>query len=332
MAKSFRAYQISQEHGQIRGQIASPLWDEITPNELIIEGHYSSVNYKDALAGTGQGKILRRFPLIGGIDVAGTVVNAVGSFHAGDPVLVTGCGLGETQNGGYAEYVGATLDTVVPLPSGLSLQEAMLLGTAGFTAALALYRLEQNGQTPQKGPIVITGASGGVGSIAVDLLASQGYEVWAVSGKSSAHALLEEMGARRILKPEQLELGDRPLESTRFAGAIDNVGGPLLAGLLRHTDLWGNVAAVGLTGGTTFDATVMPFILRGVSLLGISSNNCPMPLRRELWRRLAGLWKPRHLKRIHSETISLDDLDLAFKKVLDRQVTGRILVDIKKKR
>ncbi len=332
MVKSFRVYQISQEHGQAKGRVTTQGWDEITPNEVIIEGHFSSVNYKDALAGTGQGKILRHYPLNGGIDVAGTVVNQVGSLHPGDKVIVTGCGLSETQNGGYAEYLGAPMESVVPLPKGLSLEESMLLGTAGFTAALALYRLEQNGQSPQKGPIVITGASGGVGSIAVDLLSAQGYEVWAVTGKTDASDLLQELGARRVLKPEGLELGTRPLESTRFAGAIDNVGGSMLAGLLRHVELWGNVASVGLTGGVEFEATVMPFILRGVSLLGISSNNCTPTLRKELWRRLAGLWKPRHLKKIHSETIGLEDLDAAFKKVLERKVTGRILVDLKRRR
>lgn len=332
MIKSFRAFRIHQNRGAIESRLETMAWDDLAPNEVIIEGHYSSVNYKDALAATGKGKILRRFPLIGGIDIAGTVVSAkAGGFHVGDPVVITGCGLGELYDGGYSEFLSAPAESVIPLPKGMSLEESMILGTAGFTAALSLYRLEQNGQTPQRGPIVISGASGGVGSIATTLLASQGYEVWAVSGKDSATKFLEELGARKVLAPQQLELGQRPLESVRFAGAIDNVGGEFLAGLLRHVDLWGNVASVGLAGGEELNATVMPFILRGVSLLGISSNNCPRPLRLELWRRLAGLWKPKHLHRIHHQTVTLDNLTTVFDELLNRRLIGRVVVDLKRR-
>lgn len=332
MKKSFRAYRIDQTPDGIKGRVETLAWDDLAPNEIIIEGHFSSVNYKDALAGTGRGKILRRFPLIGGIDVAGTIVSATaGGFHPGDPVIVTGCGIGETVDGGYSEFISVPAAAVVPLPKGLSLEESMVLGTAGFTAALSLFRLEQNNQNPQKGPVVISGASGGVGSIATDILAGQGYEVWAISGKESARPFLEEMGARKVLSAQQLELGARPLETVRFAGAIDNVGGEFLAGLLRHVDLWGNVASVGLASGAEFQATVMPFILRGVSLLGISSNNCPRELRLELWKRLAGLWKPKHLKKIHARTVTLDQLSDAFHSLLDRRSTGRIVVDLRKR-
>lgn len=327
MKRSYRAYRMQQSSS---GQIEDLNWDDLATGEVIIETHFSSLNYKDALAVTGKGKILKRFPLVPGIDVAGTVVSTKGgALQKGDSVLVTGCGIGENQDGGYAEFVSVPEASVVPLPKGMSLEESMLLGTAGFTAALCLYRLEQNGQTPQKGPIVITGASGGVGSIATDLLSSQGYEVWAISGKAEAQKFLSELGARKVMAPAQLELGTKPLESVRFAGAVDNVGGEMLSGILRHVELWGNVASVGLTGGAEFEASVMPFILRGVSLLGISSNNCPLPLRQELWRRLAGLWKPKHLKKIHNRTISLEQLPKASQDLLDRKVMGRILLDLK---
>ncbi|MGE0762354.1 MAG: YhdH/YhfP family quinone oxidoreductase [Bdellovibrionales bacterium] len=329
MKRNYQAYRMSQPSRA--GALETLNWDELGTGEVIIESQYSSVNYKDALAITNRGKILRRLPMVPGIDVAGTVVSCKGgALQAGDQVLVTGCGIGENQDGGYAEFISVPESSVVPLPKGLSLQEAMILGTAGFTAALALYRLEQNGQTPQKGPIVITGASGGVGSIATDLLSAQGYEVWAISSKPESQNFLSELGARKIMAPAQLELGSRPLESVRFAGAIDNVGGSMLSGLLRHVELWGNVASVGLAAGAEFEGNVMPFILRGVSLLGISSNNCVLALRHELWRRLAGLWKPKHLAQIHSRTISLHELPKVCEEILDRKSTGRILVDLKK--
>lgn len=332
MTKQFRAYRIDQSGGEVRGRVETLEWSDLAPLDVIIEGKYSGVNYKDALAATGKGKILRRFPLIGGIDVMGTVVAAkAGGFQPGEAVLITGCNLGESMDGGYSEFIAAPASSVIRLPTGLSAEEAMLIGTAGFTAALALYRLEQNDQTPSKGPVVVTGASGGVGSIAVDLLASQGYEVWAITGKSSARPMLERFGARRVLDPRELELGTRPLEAAKFSGVIDNVGGELLARLIPHVDLWGNVAAIGLTGGSALETTVMPFILRGVSVLGISSNNCPLPLRQELWRRLSGLWKPPHLQEILAKTIGLDQLDQAFHDVLERKITGRILVDLKKR-
>lgn len=332
MKRNYRAYRIHQIAGKTEGRIEDLNWDDLATGEVIIECRFSSVNYKDALAVTGRGKILRRFPLVAGIDVSGTVVSTKGgALQKGDPVVVTGCGIGENQDGGYAEFIAVPESAVVPLPKGLSLEEAMLLGTAGFTAAICLHRLEENGQTPQKGPIVVTGASGGVGSIATDLLSGQGYEVWAVSGKTGSHDLLNAIGARKILTPAQLELGKGTLESVRFAGAIDNVGGEMLAGLLRHTELWGNIATVGLTGGAEFQGNVMPFILRGVSLLGISSNNCPRPLRLELWRRLAGLWKPKHLDKIHTHTVGLEELPKICAELIDRKISGRILVDLKKR-
>lgn len=329
MNKTYLGYLIRAEHNQVEAKLENLSWDEIQNSEVIIEVHYSSVNFKDALAATGKGKILRRSPLVGGIDAAGIVVAAkAGGFQPGEKVLVTGCGLSETQHGGYAEFLGVPATSVVRLPNGLSLRESMILGTAGFTAGLCLIRLEQNGQTPQKGPILITGASGGVGSLSTQILASQGYEVWAVSGKAEAEKFLTEIGARKIFRPQELELGSRPLESVRFAGAIDNVGGDLLAGILRHVDLWGNVAAVGLASSAELHTNVMPFILRGVSLLGISSNNAPLALRQEIWRRLGGIWKPKNLEQNVNEEVTLKSLDSAFEKLLRREVMGRILVRV----
>lgn len=327
MSKTFLAYRIHDTDQGPRGRVEEISLTDLNSGDVTIRVRYSSINYKDALAGTGRGKILKRYPLVGGIDAAGVVSDRGSSnLQVGQPVLVTGCGLSETQDGGYAEYLRAPASAVVPLPEGLSLSEAMTLGTAGFTAALALMRMEQNGQTPALGPIVVTGASGGVGSIAVSILSQAGYDVWAVSGKVERKNWLRDLGAQKVLTPSELALGSRPLESVKFGGAIDNVGGELLAGILRHVELWGNVASIGLAESPSLQTTVMPFILRGVSLLGASSNNCPGPMRQEIWRRLAQTWKPRNLMNILSGEKTLMELDRAFSDVLARKVHGRLLV------
>ncbi len=239
-------------------------------------------------------------------------------------------GLGESYDGGYSEVLRLHADSVVPLPKGLTMRESMILGTAGFTAALALSRMETNGQTPAKGPILITGASGGVGSFSVQLFAQKGYEVVAVSGKHEAIKYLKDLGAKQVIPPSELALGPRPLEKARFGGAVDNVGGKLLAQMLAHVDLWGNVASIGLAESANLDTTVMPFILRGVSLLGASSNNTPMPLRHEIWQKLGAEWKPKFLEQIVARTIELKDLMQAFDDLLHRKVHGRILVQIRR--
>lgn len=304
---------------------------DLTAGEVVIETHYSGINYKDALAGSGKGKILKSFPLNAGIDCSGLVLESSDKrFTPGQKVLINGMGTGESYDGGYAEVVRAKADSVVPLPEGLTLREAMILGTAGFTAALAFSRMETNGQTPDKGPILVTGASGGVGSFAVQIFSQQGYEVHAVSGKHEAIAYLKNLGAKEVLRPEDLQLGDRPLEKARFGGAVDNVGGEMLAKVLAHTQLWGNVASIGLAQSHELHATVMPFILRGVSLLGASSNNTPMELRHEIWRKLAGAWKPKQLESILTKTVELKDLTLAFEDLLNRKAHGRILVQIRR--
>lgn len=328
---AFRCFRVYHDAGGIRGRLETSRLEDLQPGSVVIKAHYSSINYKDALGATGTGKILRRFPLIAGIDVAGEVLTSQDSrFHPGQLVLITGCGLGEDHDGGYSEIVRAPADWVVPLPQGLTPAEAMSLGTAGFTAALCLHRLEQNGQRPDQGPLVITGASGGVGILATQILSQCGYQVVAVSGKPSAHEFLRELGAQQVCEPQALALGKRPLEAARWAGAIDNIGGEVLAGLLRHIDLWGNIASVGMASHHQLDTTVFPFILRGVSLLGISSTNCPMPLRQQLWQRLATAWKPHALARSVSRTLSLNELETGFALLLSRQNQGRILVDCQK--
>ena len=331
---TFTAYRIFNDGGTISGRTVDTTLDELTPatiaaagaREVVIRAAYSSVISKDARAATGKGKILRRFPLVGGIDVAGTVVSSEEPrFRDGDAVLVTGYDLGVANDGGFAEYVRVPSDWVVPLPDGLTLFEAMALGTAGFTAALAVVRLERNGLTPGQGPVVVTGATGGVGSIATAALARLGYSVTAITGKNHEERYLRELGATEILSRSTLQLGSKPLERAMWAGAIDAVGGELLAWLVRTANYWGSVASTGLTGGTDLHLTVMPFILRGVSLIGIDSVACPMELRREVWRRLATDMKPLQLSSIARE-ISLDGLPGAFETLLDGQARGRFVV------
>jgi acrylyl-CoA reductase (NADPH) len=302
--------------------------EDLTPGDVVIRAEWSGINFKDALGVTGRAPIFKRFPINAGIDVSGRVVSSTDArFRDGDAVLVNGMGLGESCDGGFAGFVRVPATWVVPLPSGLDLRDAMTLGTAGFTAALALHRMEVNGQAPDKGPIVVTGATGGVGSAAVSMLAARGYHVVAVSGRPEHADYLASLGAHEVATPESLELGTRPLEAARFGGAIDNVGGRVLAGLLRHVRLWGNVAAIGNAAAPEFEGHVFPFILRGVSLLGASSANCPMELRSEIWRRLGADLRPPALDRIASRTVPLSDVIEACATLMGRTALGRVLVD-----
>jgi acrylyl-CoA reductase (NADPH) len=326
---SFRAYRIHQQGGQITARFDELTLADLSPGEVVIRVSHSGINYKDALAATGAGKILRRYPLVGGIDLAGTVESSEDErFSRGDPVLVTGCGLSETHDGGYAKFARVPGDWVIPMPPGLDAASAMALGTAGFTAALAIHRMEQNGQEPAGGPILVSGASGGVGSLAIDMLSSRGYRVIALSGKARSAAYLRELGATEVLERGKLQLGTRPLENTRFGGAIDNLGGETLAWLTRTVDFWGNIASIGLASGPELKTTVMPFILRGVSLLGINSSATPREWRLAVWRRIAADLKPRHLARIVTRTIGFEELPQAFAPYLEGQVTGRTVVRI----
>jgi acrylyl-CoA reductase (NADPH) len=325
----FRALRIHQEHGATRAAIEELTLADLAPGEVVIEARYSGVNYKDALAATGRGRILRRTPLVGGIDVAGVIAESHDPrFREGDGVLVTGCGLGEDHDGGFSERVRVPAEWVVPLPEGMSAFTAMAIGTAGFTVALAIERLEQIDQRPDHGPVVVTGATGGVGSFAVDLLHGRGYAVTALTGKPDAEAYLRGLGAHEVLDRHTLVTGGRPLESALWGAAIDNVGGAVLAWLTRTVKPWGAIASIGMAGGVELNTTVMPFILRGVSLLGITAANCPPALRRHLWERLASDLRPTHLDTIVSEIVGLDGLPGVFEDLLSQRHTGRSVVRI----
>ena len=325
---NFPAFRIHNDADGYRASIEDISLDDLAPGEIVIRTAYSSVNFKDALAGTGEGKILRRFPLVGGIDVAGHVAaSSDPAFREGDPVLVTGCGLSETRDGGYSQFARVESRWAIKPPDGLSLRESMILGTAGFTAALALYRMLDNRQTPDLGPLCVTGATGGVGSLAVDIFNRAGFEVHAVSGKPAHADYLRAIGASEVLARDTLAT-TRPMESARFGGGLDNVGGPMLASLLAQTAPYGNVASAGLAASPALDATVMPFIIRGVSLLGIASAGTARNIREDIWQHLASDWKPAHLDRICTREVTLAELPGVFGGMLAGGSVGRTLVTL----
>ena len=356
---NFSAYRISEEGDKSAGRFVELSLDDLDPGEVIIQTHYSSVNYKDALAATGAGKVIRRFPCVGGVDAAGVVVSSSDArFKAGDEVIVTGYGMGVDHDGGFAEYVRVPADWVVllrhgaaeptgaeatashllpqaagfasnmsevQLPQGLTLFEAMAIGTAGFTAALAIHRLEQNDLKPANGKVLVTGATGGVGSLAIQMLAQLGYHVVALTGKDSEHDYLKSLGAAEILSRKDLVMGVRPLEKAQWAGALDAVGGETLAWLTRTMQQGGAIASFGNAGGIELHTTVMPFILRGVRLIGVDSAATIMPLRKKIWQRLATDLRPRLLNTA-THTITFSQLPDAFQKMLKGQSRGRTVV------
>jgi acrylyl-CoA reductase (NADPH) len=325
----FRAFRIDEQDGKIVAGFTDLTLDDLTEGNVVVRVSHSTINYKDALAATGKGRILRRHPLNGGIDLAGVVVSSEdAAFQPGTEVLVNGCGLSETVDGGYAEYARVDSSALVPVPEGMSAAETMQIGTAGYTAALAIHRMEQNGQVPDGGPVVVTGATGGVGSIAIDMLSGRGYEAVAVTGKAEEEAYLKKIGARRILLRDDIDFGKRPMEKAEWAGAIDNLGGDYLAWLTRTMQYGGNIASIGLAASHELHTTVMPFILRAVCLLGINSVDTPSDLRRAVWQRIGGNLKPQHLDVIGSRTIGFDELPDAFQAYIDGTVTGRIVVEI----
>ena len=325
----FTAYRIHELERRIVARFDQVTLDDLSPGDVVVRVSCSDINYKDALAATGAGRILRRYPLVGGIDLAGEVVSSADPRYAqGQKVLVTGCGLSETHDGGYAEYARLKGDWVIPVPDGLSELDAMKLGTAGFTAALAVHRMEQNGQLPSAGPVVVTGAAGGVGSLAINMLAGRGYEVVAVSGKQEAEPYLREIGASRVLLRQDIDLGSKPMEKALWAGAVDNLGGPVLTWLTRTVDQWGNIASIGLAGGHELSTTVMPFILRGVNLLGINSVLTPRDVRLAVWQRIATDLRPAKLDRICTKVIGFDELPAQFDDYIQGRVTGRTVVRI----
>jgi acrylyl-CoA reductase (NADPH) len=325
MSLKFRAFRIHESGPKIE-QLSV---DDLSPGEVVIRVAWSGINYKDALAATGAGKILRKYPLVGGIDLAGTVESSTDDrFRSGNKVLVTGCDLSEQVDGGYAEVARVRADAVIPIPAGLDERAAMGIGTAGFTAALAIDRMEHNGQRPGERAIAVTGATGGVGSFAIDMLASRGFEVCAISGKAAAADYLKSLGAARVMLRQEIEYSTRPLEKTLFSGAVDNVGGDLLGWLTRSITYGGNIASVGLAGGAELKTTVIPFILRAVNLLGINSVSTPRELRLAVWQRIASNLKPRHLDRIVTREIGFDELPGALGAYTKGEVTGRTVVRI----
>ncbi len=327
--KTFKAFRIHNDAEGYRSGIEKISIDDLSKGDVVIRGEWSGINYKDALAATGKSKILKSYPLVGGIDVAGEVLaSECERFSPGDKVLVTGCNLSEKRDGGYTQYLRLDSNNIIPLPKGLTTREAMGIGTAGFTAAISLYRMEALGQAPEAGPIVVTGASGGVGSFAIDIFTRAGYEVHAITGKVNQFDYLEGLGARQCISRHDLHWGQQPLESVRWAGCVDNVGGDMLAGISRVIDLWGNIASCGMAGGIGLHATNLPLILRGVSLIGISSNNTPYAMRETIWGRLANEWRPQHLESIISNEVSLDKLSEAFDVLMQGNSLGRTLVNL----
>lgn len=324
---TFPAFRIHNDPTGYRAGIEQMRVDELSPGEVLVKVAYSSVNYKDALAGTGKGKILRQFPLNGGIDLAGYVAASTDpAFKEGDQVLCTGCGLSETRDGGYAQYARLESKWAIPLPAGLTLRESMALGTAGFTAALSLFQMVRNGQTPEMGPIVVTGATGGVGSLAIDILTCAGFEAHAITGKVEQFDYLIGLGAKQCIARKELYWGQRPLETARWGGAIDNVGGDMLAGLTRVIKPYGNISTCGNAASIDLATTVMPFIIRGLSVLGIASAGTARPIREQVWEHLANDWKPAHLATIANREIALAELPGVFATMLAGGSLGRTVV------
>jgi putative YhdH/YhfP family quinone oxidoreductase len=325
----FHAYRIYEESAKSAGRFVELSLDDLDPGEVVIRAHYSSVNFKDALAATGAGKVIRRFPCVGGVDVSGVVASSTDArFKTGDEVLVTGYDMGVAHDGGFAEYVRVPADWVVSLPQGLTLFEAMALGTAGFTAALAIHRLEQNELSPENGKVIVTGATGGVGSLAIQMLAQLGYHVVALTGKDSEHDYLKSIGAKEILSRNEVDFkSTRPLEKAMWAGAFDAVGGDTLAWLARTMQQDGAIASYGNAAGVELHTTVFPFILRGVKLLGVDSAATKMPLRQQLWQRMANQMKPRQLAQL-AHTVPFAQLPEVFPAMLRGEAHGRTVVKI----
>jgi alcohol dehydrogenase len=327
---TFRGFVIDKaEDGTISGQSKNLTFDQLDAGDVTIRVHYSSVNYKDALAATGLGKIIRRFPCVGGIDLAGEVVSSADPrYKTGDKVIALGFDIGVSHHGGYAEIARVPADWIVPLPSGLDLLESMALGTAGFTAGLAFDRMEKAGLSPDGGPVIVTGATGGVGSLAIDMLASNGYDVVGLTRKESETDYLKKLGANHVKFSNTIDLAKvRALETAQWAGAIDNLGGPVLSWLIASMKQSGIVASIGNAASPKLDSTVFPFILRGVSLLGIDSGSLSYPVRERVWKRLASDLKPRQLLN-STKVIDFASLSSSFQELTEGKVKGRTVVRI----
>ncbi|MBU8920155.1 acryloyl-CoA reductase [Neobacillus sp. 114] len=330
MSELFKALVVDKTETDFSVEVKEVSFDILPEAEVLIKVAYSSINYKDGLASIADGKIVRSFPFIPGIDLAGVVVSSQDPrFQEGDKVIATSYEIGVSHYGGFTEYARIPGDWVVPLPKNLSLKEAMVLGTAGFTAALSVQRLEENGVSPEKGRVLVTGATGGVGSIAVSMLAKRGYEVVASTGKAAEHDYLHNLGASEVISREEVYNGKiKALDKQLWAGAVDPVGGESLAAVLSKIHYGGSVAVSGLTGGGNVPTSVFPFILRGVNLLGIDSVYCPMEVRKKLWDRMATDLKPSTLLDSIAVEISLEDLPETLPIILKGQAKGRFVVKI----
>lgn len=321
------------DFADIQCEVRSTQLSELTHSQgsdtVVVKVKHSGINYKDALAVTGKGKILRQLPLIPGIDLSGEVVSSNSPrFKVGDVVLTNGSNMGEKFCGGFSEYAKVAGESLIAMPNGLSARESMILGTAGFTAALAIHQMEKNGLTPDKGVVLVTGATGGVGSLALALLDQLGYETEAWTRRPEHSEWLLACGASKVTVTRDWGFKTRPLESVQWAGAIDNVGGEVLSHILPRVELWGSVASIGMAGSEKLNSTVFPFILRGVNLLGVSSNNCPPALRREIWQKLGGPMKPKNLGHILSKEIPLDEVIVEAANVYRGTHLGRITVTL----
>jgi len=327
--QKFKAYRTFEENKVVSSRFVEMTLDELDPGEVVIKTKYSTINYKDALSQNGAGRIMRKYPTNAGIDVAGTVESSADPrFKAGDKVIVTGYDFGVSHDGGYAEHVRVPADWVVRRPESMTAFDAMTLGTAGYTAALAVRLMEHNGLVPSSGPVAVTGATGGVGSVAIEILGKLGYHVVAITGKAEEAAYLKDIGASEVLLRQSLDVSNiRPLGKATWAGVVDNLGGDLLAFLVSMMKVGGTVASVGLAADIKLNTTVMPFILRGVHLLGVDSANTPMTLRQTIWNKLAVEWRP---DRVHDlvRTIDFDELPTHFDPYLKGLVRGRTVVRI----
>lgn len=330
MTASFRAFIVNKSEAGFSAGLGELSRAELPAGEVLVKVAYSGVNYKDGLASIPEGKIVRTYPFVPGIDLAGVVEESSDTrFKAGDEVIVTSYELGVSHYGGFSEYARVRADWVVPKPAGLTLKESMALGTAGFTTALAIYQLEKNGLKPGNGPVLVTGATGGAGSSALSILHKRGYQVAASTGKASEHDYLRELGASEILERAVTSAENhRPMEKELWAGSVDSVGGSTLAYLIRTTKYGGSIAAFGMTGGGNFSSTVFPFILRGINLLGIDSVSCPMQLRREIWQHLASDYKPEQLLSHIGREISFEELPTALASILKGGARGHAVVKI----
>ncbi len=329
LPNQFKCFRIDQEDDKIVSGLQSISMDDINPGEITLKTEYSSINYKDALAATGKGKILRSFPLIGGVDVAGEVVESDDPrFDPGDKVIAACSGLSETNDGGYSEYARINSEAAIELPKQMDTRTAMAIGTAGFAAGLAIFKMKLNKQTPEMGPIVVTGATGGVGSIAIDMLSSSGFETTAITRKKTHDEYLKTIGTTNIVCLEEMELGERPLEKAQFGGGIDNVGGDLLSWVLRSTVPEGNVASIGLAADFKLPTNVMPFILRGVNLLGVNSTTLPNAVKQEVWDDIANNMSPQKIDQIVTKEVTLEELPDQFQAFIEGSIVGRVLVKV----